>query len=66
VARKNRTLLDMARTMLDEYNYTRLRIGFGRRRLTPLATPSTVSTYIESSRKHHTNSSPVKAQCFLF
>jgi hypothetical protein len=40
------------------------RIGFGRRRLAPLATPSTDSTFTESSRKHHINSSLVKSQMF--
>jgi transposase InsO family protein len=35
---------------------TRLRIGFGPRRSTPLATPSTGYIYTESSRRHHTNS----------
>jgi hypothetical protein len=44
---------------------TRHRIGFGRRRLTPPATPSIVSTYIESSRKHRMNSSLVKRPMFL-
>jgi hypothetical protein len=44
---------------------TRHQIGFGWRQLTPLATPSTVSTYIESSRKHHMNSSPIKRPMFL-
>jgi hypothetical protein len=44
---------------------TRHRISFGRRRLTPLATPSTDSTSTESSRKHHMNSSPVKSLMFL-
>jgi hypothetical protein len=44
---------------------TRHQIGFERRRLTPPATPSTVSTYIESSRKHRMNSSPVKIPMFL-
>jgi hypothetical protein len=39
---------------------TGYRIGFGRKRLTPLAIPSTDSTFTESSRKHHMNSSPVK------
>jgi transposase InsO family protein len=61
VERKNRTLLDMARTMLDD---TRLRTGFGPRRLTPPAIPSTGSTFTESSRRHHTNSSPVKSLMF--
>jgi transposase InsO family protein len=60
--RKNRTLLDMAKTMLDE---TRHQIGFGRKRLTPLATPSTDSIFTESSRKHRMNSSLVKSPMFL-
>jgi transposase InsO family protein len=53
VERKNRTLLDMARTMLDEYKTPD---RFGLRRLTPPATPSTGSTFTESSRRHHRNS----------
>jgi hypothetical protein len=44
---------------------TRHQIGFGRRLLTPLATPSTDSIYTESSRKHQMNSSPVKSPMFL-
>jgi hypothetical protein len=44
---------------------TRNQIGFGRRRLTPLATPSTDSTFSESSRKHRMNSSLVKSLMFL-
>jgi hypothetical protein len=43
---------------------TRLRTGFGPRRLTPPATPSTGSTFTESSRRHHMNSSPVKSPMF--
>jgi hypothetical protein len=43
---------------------TRHRIGFGQRRLTLLSTPSTDSTFTESSRKHHMNSSPVKSPMF--
>jgi hypothetical protein len=39
---------------------TRLRTGFGLRRLTPPATPSTDSTFTKSSRRHLTNSSPGK------
>jgi hypothetical protein len=35
---------------------TRLRIGFGQKQSTPLATPSTDSTFTKSSRKHHMNS----------
>jgi hypothetical protein len=45
---------------------TRYQIGFGRRRLTPPDTPSTDSTFTESSRKHHMNSSPVKSQFSYF
>jgi hypothetical protein len=44
---------------------TRHQIGFERRQLTLLATPSTISTYIESSRKHRMNSSLVKSPMFL-
>jgi hypothetical protein len=44
---------------------TRHQIGFGRRRLTPLASPSTDSTFTESSRKHHMNTSLVKSPMFL-
>jgi hypothetical protein len=44
---------------------TRHQIGFGCKLLTPLATPSTDSTFTESSRKHHMNSSPVKSLMFL-
>jgi hypothetical protein len=43
---------------------TRLQTGFGLRRLTLPATPSTGSTFTESSRKHHTNSLPVKSLMF--
>jgi hypothetical protein len=51
----------MARTMLDEYKTSDL---FWARRSTPLATPKTDYIYTESSRRHHTNSSPVKSQMF--
>jgi hypothetical protein len=52
VERKNRTLLDMERTMLDEYK-----------------TPDqfwaeAINTACYSSRRHHTNSSPVKSPMF--
>jgi hypothetical protein len=43
---------------------TRLRTSFGLRRSTPPATPSTGSTFTESSRKHLTNSSLVKSLMF--
>jgi hypothetical protein len=43
---------------------TRLRTGFRRKQSTPLATPSTVSTFTESSRRHLMNSSPVKSPMF--
>jgi hypothetical protein len=43
---------------------TRLRTGNGLRRLTPPATPSTGSTFTESSRRHHMNSLPVKSPMF--
>jgi hypothetical protein len=42
----------------------RLRTGFGPRRLTLPATPSTGSTFTESSRRHHINSSLVKSSMF--
>jgi hypothetical protein len=45
---------------------TRLRTGFGRKQSTPLATPSTVSTFTEFSRRHHMNSSPVKSPMFSY
>jgi transposase InsO family protein len=61
VERKNRTLLDMARTMLDEYKTP---TGFGLRRLTPPATPSTDYIFTKSSRRHLMNSSPVKSPMF--
>jgi hypothetical protein len=43
----------------------RHQIGFGWRRLTLFATPSTDSTFTEFSRKHHMNSSTVKIPMFL-
>jgi hypothetical protein len=43
---------------------TRLLTGFGLRQLTPPATPSTGSTFTESSRRHHMNSLPVKGPMF--
>jgi hypothetical protein len=44
---------------------TRLQIDFGRRRLTPPATPSTDSTYTEFPRKHQMNYLLVKSPMFL-
>jgi hypothetical protein len=44
---------------------TRHRIAFGLKRLTLPATPSTDSTFTESSRKHHMNSSLVKGPMFI-
>jgi hypothetical protein len=44
---------------------TRHRTGFGQRRLTSPATPSTDYIFTESSRKHRTNSSLVKSPMFL-
>jgi hypothetical protein len=43
---------------------TRLRTGFGLRRLTSPATPSTGSTFTESSRRHLMTSLPVKIPMF--
>jgi transposase InsO family protein len=53
VERKNRTLVDMARTMLDEYKTSD---RFWPRRSTSPATPSTGYIYTESSRRHPMNS----------
>jgi transposase InsO family protein len=61
VERKNRTLLDMARTCLMS---TRHRTSFGRKQSTLLATLSTGYIFIESSRRHLMNSSPVKSPMF--
>jgi hypothetical protein len=43
---------------------TRHQTGFGRKQSTLLATPSTGSTFTESSRRHHMNFSLVKSQMF--
>jgi hypothetical protein len=54
--------MDMARTMLEEYKTSD---RFWAKAIKPLATPSTDSNFIESSRKHHMKSSPVKSLMFL-
>jgi transposase InsO family protein len=61
VERKNRTLLDMARTMLDEYKTPD---RFWAEAINTAATPSTGYIFTEYSRRHHTNSSPVKSPTF--
>jgi transposase InsO family protein len=62
VERKNRTLWIWQGPCLLN---TRLQIGFGLRKLTLPATPSTDSTFTKSSRKHRMNSSLVKSPIFL-
>jgi hypothetical protein len=44
---------------------TRLRTSFGRRQLTPPATPSSGYIFTESSKKHRMNFSLVKSPMFL-
>jgi transposase InsO family protein len=61
VDRKNRTLLDMARTMLDEYKTPN---RFWAEAINT-ACYSINRLYLhESSRRHHMNSSPVKSPMF--
>ena len=50
VERKNRTLIEAARTMLDEY---KTRIAFGPKQSTPLAWQSTVSTSTSTWARLH-------------
>jgi transposase InsO family protein len=54
VERKNRTLLDMARTMLDEYKTPN---RFWVEAINTACYPSTVYIFTESSRRHHMKSS---------
>jgi transposase InsO family protein len=53
VERKNRTLIEAARTMLDEYKI------FGQRRLTPPVMQSTAFIFTRFTRRHPTSFSPV-------
>jgi transposase InsO family protein len=61
VERKNRTLLDKARTMLDEYKTLD---RFWAEAINTAATPSTGYIFTKSSRRHHMNSSPVKSPMY--
>jgi transposase InsO family protein len=61
VERKNRTLLDMARTMLDEYKTSD---RFWAEEINTACYAITDSTFTESSRRHPMNSSPVKSPMF--
>jgi hypothetical protein len=62
VERKNITLLDMARTMLDEYKTPD---RFWVEAINTACYSINHYTFIESSRKHHMNSSLVKSLMFL-
>jgi transposase InsO family protein len=61
VERKNRTLLDMTRTMLNEYKTPD---RFWVEVINTTCYPSADSTFTESSRRHRMNSSPVKSPMF--
>ena len=60
--RKNRTLIDMARTMMAEFHS---HITFGPKPSTPLATIQTGSSFVLSCKRHHMNSLSVKSQVSL-
>jgi hypothetical protein len=62
VERKNRTLLDMARTMLDEY---KTRDRFWVEAFNTACYSINQLCLLESSRKHRMNSSLVKRPMFL-
>jgi hypothetical protein len=61
VERKNGTLLDMARTMLNEYKTPD---QFWAEAINTACYSINCSTFTESSRKHHMNSSVVKSPMF--
>jgi transposase InsO family protein len=61
VERKNRTLLDMTRTMLDEYMTLD---RFWAEAINTTCYSINCSTFTESSRRHHMNSSAVKSPTF--
>jgi len=60
--RKNRTLIDMARTMMAEFHSP---YNFWAKPSTPLVTTQTGSSSVLSWKRHHMNSSPVKSQMYL-
>jgi hypothetical protein len=61
VERKNRTLLDMMRTMLNEYKTPD---RFWAEAINTAYYSINRPTFTESSRRHHMNSSPVKSPMF--
>jgi transposase InsO family protein len=60
--RRNRTLTDIARTMLEEYKTSD---RFWAEAIKIACYSINRSIFTKSSRKHHMNSSPVKSQMFL-